>query len=122
MAISDHIKPVATHKTPPWFIHIIKTLRPDSPSAYVSMVQNSYETLCNTIEKALRGEGVAVNEEEAAGEYVSHLLIDAAVLHNALMKANIFVGEFPYNEYADKLFPKEEVPVEDDEVMTQVIQ
>jgi len=54
------------------------------------------------------GRGVKIEEEEMAAVYVTHLVVDAAFVHNCCRQADIEVGAFPYDYLVDKLFPPEE--------------
>lgn len=116
MAVRDKIKPLEHHSPgfPPVVLEVLKYLSPSSPAMMISLASRAYEKMCELIEDGLNGHGVPVDEEERAAEYVAHLIIDTAILHDALNRAHVFTGEYPYNDYADIILPRP-ATVEDEE-------
>lgn len=107
MAIEDFIKPLDGHKPgfPKQIVGIIKNLNMFSHDMLKFLAEESYHRLLEMIDRGLSGQGVKVDEEEMAALYVSHLIVDAAILHNACRRAEINVGSFPYDYLADRLIP-----------------
>ena len=114
MAVRDKIKPLEHHSPgfPPYVLEHLKQMTPASPATLISLASRAYEKMCRMIEDGLNGKGVDIEDEELVAEYVAHLIIDTAILHDALNRAHVFTGEYPYNEYADIILPR---PVEDEE-------
>jgi len=46
------------------------------------------------------------NHEQECADLAAHLIIDAAYVNMCLREAGYAAGAFPYDDLADKLFPK----------------
>lgn len=113
MAVIDHIKPLEHHTCgiPPQVMFHMKRLNTQSSQRMVDLAMRSYDKVIALIEKGLHGD-VPVDSEERAAEYVSHLILDAAFIHDCLCHAGCIVGAFPYDYLADRLLPKEKEQAE----------
>ncbi|MBQ3569572.1 MAG: hypothetical protein IJA20_02740 [Methanocorpusculum sp.] len=109
MAVIDHIKPLEHHSCgiPPQVMFHMKRLDKQSSKRMIDLAMSSYDKLVYLIEKALHGD-VPVDSEERAAEYASHLILDAAFIHDCLCHAGCIVGAFPYDHLADRILPKPE--------------
>lgn len=109
MAVIDHIKPLKNHSCgiPPQVMFHMKRLDKQSSKRMIDLALQSYDKVLSLIEKALHGD-VPVDSEERAAEYASHLILDAAFIHDCLSQAGCIVGKFPYDHLADRLLPKED--------------
>lgn len=111
MAVVDHIKPLENHSSgiPPQVMFHMKRLNTQSSKRMIDLAMQSYDKVLRLIEKGLSGD-VPVDSEQRAAEYVSHLILDAAFIHDCLCHAGCVVGKFPYDYLADKLLPRPEKP------------
>ena len=66
----------------------------------IDMSAELYEFQLRRIEQVLSGNAPVGHEQECA-DLAAHLIIDAAYVN---------MGEFPYDDVADKLFPKQAKP------------
>ena len=107
MSVVDHIKPIEHHALgiPQVMLFHVRNFNPQSPSWMIGIVQETYEKLLRFIEQGLHG-NVPIASEEAAAEYVSHLILDAAFLHDRLTAAGVVLGKFPYDYLADRILPR----------------
>lgn len=109
MAVIDYIKPLEHHTSglPPMVMFYMRQLNPglDLDRKFIDLTQEAYEKILRFIEQGLHGD-VPVNSEEKAAEAVSHLILDAAFVHDRLCAAGVVVGAFPYDYLAEKLLPK----------------
>ena len=51
-----------------------------------------------------------MGHEQECADLAAHLIIDAAYVNMCLREAGYAAGEFPYDDVADKLFPKQAKP------------
>ena len=107
MAVIDYIKPLEHHTSglPPMVMFYMRQLNPDYDRKFIDLAQEAYEKLLRFIEQGLHGD-VPVDSEQKAAEAVSHLILDAAFVHDRLCAAGVVVGAFPYDYLAEKLLPK----------------
>lgn len=107
MAVIDYIKPLEHHTSglPPMVMFYMRQLNPGSDRKFIDLAQEAYEKLLRFIEQGLHGD-VPVDSEQKAAEAVSHLILDAAFVHDRLCAAGVVVGAFPYDYLANKLLPK----------------
>ena len=73
------------------------------------MAAELYEFQLRRIEQLLSGNAPVGHEQECA-DLAAHLIIDAAYVNMCLREAGYAAGEFPYDDVADKLFPKQAKP------------
>ncbi len=110
MSVRDHIKPIPDHHlgVPPFMLRELYTMGLNAPKQHIEVTKVLYDKLCALAEAALSGNipSDVVDSEEKAAMYATHLILDAAVLHDALSHCGVPVGEFPFNDLADKIFPK----------------
>lgn len=71
----------------------------------IDMSAELYEFQLRRIEQALSGNAPVGHEQECA-DLAAHLIIDAAYVNMCLREAGYAAGAFPYDDLADKLFPK----------------
>ena len=107
MAVIDYIKPLEHHTSglPPMVMFYMRQLNPGYDRKFIDLAQEAYEELLRFIEQGLHGD-VPVDSEQKAAEAVSHLILDAAFVHDRLCAAGVVVGAFPYDYLAEKLLPK----------------
>lgn len=106
MAVSDYLRPVEHHSMgiPPNVLQQLVRMTEYSPQSMIDLAMRSYENILGHIEKGLRGD-VPVQSEQAAAEYVSHLIIDAAFFHHHLRRVGCLIGDFPYDDLAERILP-----------------
>ena len=109
MAVADYIMPIQNHHSgiPPQFMYHMKRLNKQSPKAMIDLAIKSYEKVLTYIERALNGDVPSESEAQAA-DIASHLILDAAFMHDCLSHAGCIVGKFPYDYLADKILPRKE--------------
>lgn len=110
MAVLDHVRPLQKHVMgiPPEVMMGLKNLRPFSNPKMIALGVSLYERLLQKIEVISSGK-VPVEHEQEAADIAGHLIVDAAFIHNCIMRAGYQAGEFPYNHLADKLIPRKKV-------------
>lgn len=108
MAIEDYIKPVEDHVSgiPSIIRAVIANLSLQSSQRTISVIRTAYDSNVKLIEDTLAGKDVPLDKEEMAAGMVSHLILDTAFIHDALSRAGVPVGPFPFDYLADKLMPK----------------
>lgn len=116
MSIEEHIKPIPYGSKlgfPPMVSGILKHLTVFSNDTLKHLAEETYHRLIEIIERGMSGKGIKTEEEDKAGEYISHLILDAAYVHHACCRAGINVGDFPFDYLVDKLLPPREGEKED---------
>ena len=78
-------------------------------SKLIGIAAELYESLLERIEQALSGNAPVGHEQECA-DFAARLIIEAAYINMCLRQAGYAAGEFPYDDVADKLFPKQAKP------------
>lgn len=63
------------------------------------------DSLCSLIDKTLAGAGCKVDDEQQAADFAAHLMIDAAWVFEVLHLHGVKLGQFPYDQYADRIIP-----------------
>lgn len=109
MAVVDYIVPITNHHCgiPRLVMYQMKRMNRNSPKAIIDLALKSYEKVLSHIEKALNGDVPSESEAQAA-DIASHLILDAAFIHDCLRHAGCIIGDFPYDYLADRILPKKE--------------
>ena len=74
-------------------------------SKLIDIAAELYESLLKRIEQALSGNAPVGHEQECA-DFAARLIVEAAYINMCLRQAGYAAGAFPYDDLADKLFPK----------------
>ena len=114
--LRDHIQPVRHHcsgipleiRKQLNVLALAKTIKMDEGvrTKLLDQALELYEKLlaqCENYEK-IGDARCPVEKEEHAAEILAHQIIDLAYIHNAIVSSGHQLGDFPYNDLADKIF------------------
>lgn len=108
MSVRDKIGPLKTHclGIPPNIMRDMRHMADQSPpnQKMLSESLKLYENLLRYIEDMMDGR-CPVEREEHAAQVAAHFIVDAAFVHQCVAATGYMIGEFPYNDLADKILP-----------------
>lgn len=108
MSIEDKIRPLAHHSLgiPHQLLPGLRRMGVRTTPQHVVVALRAYERLLRLIEQGLAGVNVPADHEQDAADYVAHIIVDAAFLHNCIRAAGYtLIGDFPYDHLADRIVP-----------------
>lgn len=115
MSVREKLQPVQDHRTgiPSTVLPILRGIGPHSSKQMLDVFRRTYDQLVLVVERMLEGQApdgygvIPPEDEERCAEVVAHQIIDLAFLHDRLSYAGLDMGEFPFDDLADKIMPKE---------------
>lgn len=115
--LRDHIRPLKHHCSGiPKNIRDALNQLQAGDKRYLESALELYEKLAKQLEsyEKLGDARCPVEREEQAAEIFAHQIVDLAFIHNAIASSGYQIGDFPYNDLADKIFDKAEAESEND--------
>lgn len=108
MSIEDKIRPLTHHSLgiPRQLLPGLRRMSIKVTPRHVVVALRAYERLMKLIEQGLAGVNVPADHEQDAADYVAHIIVDAAFLHNCIRASGYsLIGDFPYDHLADRIVP-----------------
>lgn len=115
--LRDHIRPLKHHCSGiPKNIRDALNQLQAGDKRYLESALELYEKLAKQLEsyEKLGDARCPVEKEEHAAEIFAHQIVDLAFIHNAIASSGYQIGDFPYNDLADKIFEPTKSEATDD--------
>lgn len=108
MSVRDHIGPLKSHRLgiPPEVMRMMRHMSDTKPAnpKLLGESLNLYEMLVKAIEQFMAGR-CPVEREDHAAQIAAHFIVDAAFVHSCIAATGYQIGDFPYDDLADKILP-----------------
>ena len=105
--LRDHIQPLKHHCSGiPKNIRDALNRLQAGDKRYLESALDLYDKLLKQVDsyEKLGDARCPVEKEEHAAEILAHQIVDLAFIHNAIASSGYQIGDFPYNDLADKIF------------------